>query len=88
MGFNFASVGWATINAFVADMFRSEGQQLNAFLGYVRANHLAGAIAGHRWADFARGYNGLGYAVNHYDQNMAAAYARISAQRRRDHMQP
>ena len=88
MGFNFSSVGWATINAFVADMFRSEGQHLNAFLGYVRNNHLAGHIAGHNWADFARGYNGVGYAVNHYDDHMAAAYARIGAQRRRDHMQP
>jgi hypothetical protein len=88
MGFNFSSVGWATIDAFVADMFRSEGQHLSAFLGYVRTNHLARHIAAQNWADFARGYNGAGYAVNHYDQHMAAAYTRISAQRLRQHQQP
>jgi N-acetylmuramidase len=88
MGFNYSHVGWNSIDAFVADMFRSEGQHLNAFVGYVRNTHLAGDIVAHNWAHFARVYNGPSYAVNHYDVNMAAAYAQISARRQRQHLQP
>ena len=88
MGFNFSNVGWASINDFVADMFRSEAQQLNAFLGYVRNAHLTNQIARHDWAGFARAYNGALYAVNHYDTNIAAAYTRISAQRQRQRLPP
>jgi hypothetical protein len=81
MGFNFSSVGWQSIDAFVTDMFRSEGQQLDAFLGFVGSGN-------HDWVAFARGYNGAGFAVNHYDQHMAAAFARFSAQRRQRHLAP
>jgi hypothetical protein len=81
MGFNFAPVGWPNINDFVADMFRSEGQHLRAFIGYCNANHLNGHIQRHDWAAFANGYNGHEYAANNYDTNIGAAYNRISAQR-------
>lgn len=82
MGFNHASVGWANINDFVTDMFRSEGQHLRAFTGYCITNHLIGHVQRHDWAAFARGYNGPNFAANNYDTNIGAAYNRISAQRR------
>jgi hypothetical protein len=88
MGFNFRKVGWSSIEDFVADMFRSESNQLDAFLGYVRASHLTGSIASHNWAHFARGYNGVAYAANQYDQRIAAAYARILADRQRRQFTP
>lgn len=83
MGFNYGKVGWGSVTAFVQDMFRGEAQQLQAFLGYVRSAHLAGAIARHDWARFARGYNGAGYAASRYDQHLAQAYAAIQARRHR-----
>jgi len=88
MGFNHVAVGWANINDFVTDMFRSEAEHLRAFIGYCRNNHLIGHIQNHRWADFARGYNGPNYAANNYDINIANAYARISAQRRAQGLTP
>ena len=88
MGRNFRTVGWSSIGDFVHDMFQSEGNQLRAFLGYVRANHLSASIASHNWAHFARGYNGVGYAVNQYDQRIAAAYTRIISDRQTRHAIP
>ena len=88
MGFNHVAVGWANVNDFVTDMFRSEAEHLRAFIGYCRNNHLIGHIQNHRWADFARGYNGPNYAANNYDVNIANAFARISAQRRAQGLTP
>lgn len=74
MGFNFAACGYADVQNFVNAMYRSEGAQLEAFIGFVRANHLDAPLRDHRWADFARGYNGAGYAANAYDSKLAAAW--------------
>jgi hypothetical protein len=88
MGFNHAVVGWGNINDFITDMFRSEERHLQAFIGYCQANNLIRHIQTHNWAAFAAGYNGPNYAANNYDVNMANAYARISAQRRRQGLTP
>ncbi|HEU0177511.1 MAG TPA: N-acetylmuramidase family protein [Blastocatellia bacterium] len=88
MGFNYAAVGWGNIDDFVADMFRSEAQHLQAFIGYCRNNHLIQHIQNQNWAAFALGYNGPNYRANNYDVNIANAYTRISAQRRRQGLTP
>jgi peptidoglycan hydrolase-like protein with peptidoglycan-binding domain len=36
---------------------------------------LQGALQSRNWAAYARGYNGQNYAENHYDTNLAQAYA-------------
>ena len=82
MGFNHISVGWPDIHGFARDMCASEANQLRAFLGFVRSSKLTSAIVAHDWARFAQGYNGAGYAVNQYDTKIAAAYTRISADRK------
>jgi len=87
MGFNY-TVDWTDINTFVSDMFASEGQQLRAFMGYVRTNHLENALVGHDWARFARAYNGADYAVNNYDTNIGNAFTAIQANRRRLRLPP
>jgi len=80
LGSNYRLVGWSSVRAFVADMFRSEAQHLRAFLGFLRAKRLVDELRPPQdWARFARGYNGPGYAKNHYDTKLAAAYARWSA---------
>jgi hypothetical protein len=87
MGSNFAACGWGSLNQFVTDMFASEGQHLRSFIGYVQARRLGPSIVAHDWATFAAGYNGAGYAINHYDERMATAYAQISARRAAQHLE-
>lgn len=78
MGFNWKLVGRPSLQAFVNAQYRSEGEHLNDFVGYVVGRHLDDELREHRWTAFAAGYNGPGYAQNHYDTKMAAAYARLN----------
>jgi len=79
LGENFGNLGMANAHEYVAKMARSERDQLEVFEGYITANGLADELRDKRWADFARRYNGPGYAENAYDVKMAEAYARIKA---------
>lgn len=74
MGFNYAACGFITLQSFINAMYQSEGAQLNAFVGFIIHEGLADELRQHRWADFARRYNGPNYAINRYDTKMAAAY--------------
>jgi hypothetical protein len=87
MGFNY-SVDWPNIDDFVQDMFVDESRHLKALLGYLGRNHLEGYVRSHDWEHFARGYNGIAYAQNHYDERMANAFMRISADRRAHRLPP
>ena len=78
MGFNFANCGFATLQDFHAAMLKSEGEQLKAFCHFITASGLAGALRNHKWAAFARGYNGKNYKINKYDTKLAAAYKKHS----------
>lgn len=88
MGFNAVRIGMGEIHNFVENMFASEAQHLRAFIAFCRTHHLVRHIQTHDWAAFARGYNGAGYAVNKYDERIGAAFARISAERRRRGLAP
>lgn len=50
--------------------------QVDCMVREIRRKKLIDAMNRHRWADFARVYNGPGYKQNQYDTKMAAAYAR------------
>jgi len=79
MGFNHISAGHPTLQGFVNAMFSSEGEQLDAFVNIIKSFGLADEMREHRWADFARRYNGSGYAINKYDEKLAAAYRKWAA---------
>jgi hypothetical protein len=74
MGFNSALVGFADVEAMVSQMVSSEDAQLEAMLAYCRSADLVPALRAHKWADFARGYNGPEYAQNEYDVKLAGRY--------------
>jgi hypothetical protein len=74
LGSNFAASGFADVDSFCRAMCQSEGNQLNAFVAFVRANNLADELKRHDWAGFARGYNGPNYKINRYDEKLANAY--------------
>ena len=76
MGENFARCGHASVEDFASDMVESEGKQLDAFCDFVLTDpRLLAALRGCDWPTLARLYNGPGYADNHYDTKLAAAYA-------------
>ena len=79
MGFNFALCGFKTVFDFVLAMQDSEAKQLDAFVEYIKQTHLADELQQHRWADFARKYNGPAYQKNAYDVKLAKAYERAKA---------
>lgn len=77
MGANHAVCGFKTVQAFVNAMCKDANMHLEAFTTYVLANGLADELRELRFADFARIYNGPGYAVNKYDVKMLAAYKKL-----------
>jgi hypothetical protein len=76
LGANHGVAGFDDVESFVAAHCESEGAHLDGFAGFVLGNRLDDELRDKRWADFARGYNGPGYAQNRYDVKMAEAYAK------------
>lgn len=74
MGFNHVAAGHATLQGFINAMYASEGAHLDAFVDFVLSQGLADELRECRWADFARRYNGVDYAINRYDTKLAAAF--------------
>ncbi|MAO07517.1 MAG: hydrolase [Alteromonas sp.] len=74
MGFHWKSLGYPTIDSFVAHMYTHEKAHLDAFGKFCEANHLLNHLRNKDWAAFAKGYNGSGYAKNKYDLKLAKAY--------------
>ena len=76
MGFNHIAAGYGTVEAFVAAMCESEGNQLDAMISFIKTNRLDDEIRDHNWTKFALGYNGTDYRKNDYDGRLARAFAR------------
>lgn len=85
LGYHAESLGFAGVEDFVAAMSRSEADHLDAFGRFLAINRYRGRtllalLRARQWAAFAAGYNGPGYARNHYDTKLAAAYEKYRAQ--------
>ncbi|WP_295444204.1 N-acetylmuramidase family protein [uncultured Thiodictyon sp.] len=80
MGFNFSLCGYTSVDGFFTAMQTDEGLQLTAFIEYVKHVGLDKALRTHKWADFAKGYNGPEYWKNNYDKKMADAYKKHAKQ--------
>jgi peptidoglycan hydrolase-like protein with peptidoglycan-binding domain len=77
MGFNYKACGFEDVQSFVRAMSASEGDQLDAFVSFVKGDkNLLSAIQSKNWASFAEHYNGPAYAENKYDTKLAAAFAK------------
>lgn len=76
MGFNHQACGFGSVRDYVNTIAESEGQQLQAFVGFIATNGLADLLKRQDWVAFARRYNGPGYQQNQYDTKLAAAFAR------------
>lgn len=78
MGFNHQKAGFSSVDAYVKANYDSEGKQLEAFVNFLKSSGLDRPLREKRWADFAKGYNGSGYAQNRYDEKLQAAYQRFA----------
>lgn len=78
MGFNYHSLGYYDVLEFVCDMKKNEQRQLAAFGKFLEANNLLSYLRNHQWAEFARRYNGPGYAKNQYDVKLKKAYNKFA----------
>lgn len=79
-GDNWRQVGYPSLEAFVEAQRRSEGDHLDAFVGYVKGFGLVNALKTQNWHAFARGYNGRDYASHGYHTKLAAAFKKWSSQ--------
>jgi hypothetical protein len=77
MGFNFATAGYQNVEDMVRDSLAGEDRQLQAMANFLKANGLQQSLAIHDWTSFARGYNGPGFARNHYDVSLASAFRKF-----------
>jgi murein L,D-transpeptidase YcbB/YkuD len=84
LGVNHKVAGFNDVESFVDAQCQSEGAHLDAFASFVLNNKLDDELRDKRWADFARGYNGPGFAENRYDTKLAEAYAKYAG----GHMPP
>lgn len=79
MGFNHELAGFPSAAAMVTAMVANEDAQLLAMANFLRSTGLDAALRARNWEKFARGYNGAGYAANHYDVKLEVQYARFSS---------
>ena len=75
MRFNYSACGFKDVFSFVETMKQNEGTQLKAFVSFIKNNNkMHTALQNQEWADFARLYNGPGYAKNKYDKLLQDSY--------------
>jgi hypothetical protein len=79
LGTNFATAGYATVDAMVDAFVASESAQLAGMVSFIVKSNIAGDVASQNWVGYAQHYNGPDYAKNHYDTRLAAANQRFSA---------
>src|SRR3546814_20132340 len=85
-GFQILGENWEVCGAispwsFAWKQAQTEGDQLEAFVRFVEARGLKGALQRGDWAAFARGYNGTAYRANKYDERISEAFGRMSERR-------
>lgn len=76
LGSNHGKAGYASPQLMVEDFMRGEDRQLLAMAKFIAASGLDDELRRRDFAGFARGYNGPGYARNHYDTKLVLAHAR------------
>lgn len=89
MGFHWKSLGYVSIESFVAKMKENEANQLEAFVRFLKKNKLDRILMlknGKKtlvlddFRNFARRYNGSAYEKNHYHTKLQKAYRKYLKQ--------
>jgi len=77
LGSNAVNAGFENVSAMIGAMCDAENAQVLAMARFIVSAGLHGALRGHDWARFARGYNGPDFRVHGYDTRLAAAHDAI-----------
>lgn len=75
MGYNWKECGERSLFGFLLAVHDNEDSQLGLMAGFIKSKGLDAALRSKDWIAFAKGYNGPGYAANHYDSKLEAAYS-------------
>jgi hypothetical protein len=79
MGAHWAWLGYADVDALVAEVRGSIAGQIRLMARYIDKAGLSAAVRCRDWEAFARGYNGPQYRRHGYHRKIAAAYHRFRA---------
>jgi hypothetical protein len=80
MGAHWAWLGYADVDALVAEARCGVAGQVRLMARYIEKAGLAAAVRRRDWEAFARGYNGPQYRRYGYHRKIAAAYHRFRAE--------
>jgi hypothetical protein len=80
MGAHWAWLGYADVDALVAEARGGVAGQIRLMARYIEKAGLAAAVRRRDWEAFARGYNGPRYRRHGYHRKIAAAYHRFRAE--------
>ena len=81
MGFNHELVGFDNVFEMVEHVSKSEQNQLEAFMTFLRNTACYEDLKAKDWVSFARHYNGSRYKENQYDTRLEYAYERSTLTR-------
>lgn len=81
MGAHWRWLGYASIDALVAETRADIEGQVRLMARYIVKAKLGQRLSDRDWAGFARAYNGPGYRRNRYDLKLAQAHASITGAR-------
>jgi hypothetical protein len=76
MGFHAETLGFQSAEEMAQSFQASVENNVIGFTNFIEASGWADDLRLHRWAAFARKYNGPAYAKNQYDKKLAAAHAK------------
>lgn len=79
-GFNWKKCGAASRGEFIERMCKSEHEQLELFVNFIKINDMDKYLRKKDWAGFARRYNGPSYARRGYHTRLAKAYKKYKNQ--------
>lgn len=79
-GFNWKKCGAASRGEFIERMCKSEHEQLELFVNFIKINDMDKYLRKKDWAGFARRYNGPSYACRGYHTRLAKAYKKYKNQ--------
>lgn len=78
MGNNCLKCGYKTAEEMVNAYSKSEENQLNGFIQFIKNAKLDTYLRSYDWAGFAKRYNGAGYAANKYDIKLKQAFLKYN----------
>lgn len=70
LGENWKSLKYKTLQEFINAMYRSENDQLEAFIRFIKVNRIDKYMRENNFAEVARRYNGPNYKINNYDKDL------------------